>query len=40
MNISGYTKNTIEPNHALQTTTYAVTECAPSRTFRASAGRV
>jgi hypothetical protein len=32
--------NTISPNHALQTTTYAVTECAPSRTFRASAGRV
>jgi hypothetical protein len=32
--------NTISPNHALQTTTYAVTEYAPSRIFRASAGRV
>jgi hypothetical protein len=30
----------LTPNQALQTTTYAVTECAPSRTFRASAGRV
>ena len=29
-----------EPNKALQTTTTAVTECAPSRTFRASCGRV
>ncbi len=29
-----------EPNKSLQTTTTAVTECAPSRTFRASCGRV
>jgi hypothetical protein len=29
-----------EPNQSLQTTTRTVTECAPSRTFRASAIRV
>jgi hypothetical protein len=32
-------KNT-EPNQAPQTTICTVTECAPSRTFRASADRV
>ncbi len=29
-----------EPNQSLQTTIRTVTECAPSRTFRASADRV
>jgi hypothetical protein len=29
-----------EPNQSLQTTNRTVTECAPSRTFRASCGRV
>ena len=32
-------QKTTEPNHALEPTTTAVTECAPSRTFRASCGR-
>jgi hypothetical protein len=31
---------TTEPNQSLQTTNRTVTECAPSRTFRASAIRV
>ena len=39
MNLSSLRKNT-EPNQALQTTTMAVTDRAPSSTLRASHGRV
>jgi hypothetical protein len=40
MNISGARNKTTEPHQALQTKNRAVTECAPNRTFRASAIRV
>ncbi len=40
MNIADFKTQTTEPNQSLQTTEVTVTECAPSRTFRASHFRV